>query len=702
VSAALTPTRRPAPDPEPRNAPPRDFLPGVQALRAVAALLVVTFHLWPEQVRGGFAGVDVFFVISGFLITGHVAREIDRTGRISLLAFWSRRVKRLFPAALTVLAASLIATLLVLPTSLWQRSLHEIMASALYFENWALAATSVDYFAAEDPPTAAQHYWSLSVEEQFYIVWPLLFLLTALAVRRFPAYRKVLLAAVPLGVLVLSFVYSVFLVGDGSTQYFNTFTRAWEFAAGAVLALTVGAGRLPRRVAVPLLWVGLAGVLASGLLLRETMRFPGWVALLPVLGTVLVIAAGDPDGRLSPSALLRARPVQFLGGISYSLYLWHWPVIIFLGREPGATTANGVSRWLLLALSVVLAIGSTYLIEDPVRRWGGPGVRTRAVTLGLGAAAMAVITGVTLAGIRHADSLEAQAVQHAAQKMKDPCLGAAALDPTRNCAPADNTDPVPSPVVAFDDKPEACMQDNKDAALRVCSFGVPAAQATRQVAAVGDSHAMHWLGTLQVIAEQERWHLTALMKGSCPLTRATRSDMPAQQAAGCRRWNDAAQRWLAQHPEVSQVFVSSSSMNQVVPDPGRSWQQTAVAGYRAAWQRLPATIGRVVVLRDIPRPRSDVVTCSEIAVRQHRDVSSCGRKAHLAILDDPEALAARGASTPGRAVDVIDLNRFFCADDLCSPGIGGAFVYRDAHHMTATFSRTLAPYLLAAYRQLSR
>jgi peptidoglycan/LPS O-acetylase OafA/YrhL len=687
------------------------FLPGVQALRAIAALLVVTFHLWPDAVPGGFAGVDVFFVISGFLITGHIARESERSGRVHLVAFYARRVKRLFPAAFTVLAACVIGTVVVLPMTLWQRSLHEILASALYFENWALAASSVDYFAAEDAPTAAQHYWSLSVEEQFYIVWPLLFLLVAVLLRRWHKSQRFAGLAVPVTVLAGSFAYSALVTGSApGAQYFSTFTRAWEFAAGGVLALTLGAGRLPAMWSRILLWAGLAMVVGSGFYLNESMRFPGWIAVLPVLGTVVTIAAGTPSG-LSPSVLVRHPVVQFLGGISYSLYLWHWPLIIFFGRDPGSPTSNGVSRWLLLAASIGLAIASTYLIENPVRRLGTgrgrlSGPQVRVITLGLGALAMAVITAASLGGQVRVDRQQAQALAQV-EKLRanaPACLGAASLDPAHpECAGVmDNRAPVPNPVAALEDRPKGCMQNINAAALRVCSFGAEPGSASLGVAMIGDSHATHWMATMQAAAAAQNWHLVSMTKGSCPFTRAVRTSSPAQ-AASCTSWNASVLAWLKDHPEISEIFVSASSQNQFVTPSGQNPYDVAQRGFQQAWEGLPSSVRRVVVLRDVPRPRPDVVECSQLAVQRGQDVAVCSRPRDEAVLRDPQARAAQRSaadSGPGPVVSMIDLNDFFCTATTCSPGVGGAFVYRDSHHMTATFSRTLTPYLLAAVKAL--
>ena len=690
------------------------FLPNVQALRAVAVLMVVTFHLWPDAVPGGFAGVDVFFVISGYLITSHLLREVESTGRLSLPRFYARRLRRLLPAALTVLLATAVATFLLMPVSVWPQTFTEIAASALYVENWVLAAASVDYFAAENAATAAQHYWSLSVEEQFYLVWPLLLLGAAAVTPTAPGRRRVVTAGVLAVVFALSLAYSVAApTSNPAATYFSTFSRAWEFGAGGLLAIAAARagraaraaraeqagelrrpGRLPAPAALASLsWLGLVVVVGSAFLLDETRLFPGWVALFPVAGTVAVIAAGMPSGRLSPAPLLGLRPVQFVGDVSYSLYLWHWPVLVFAGWRPGTSEPTDLSRWWLLAASLVLAAATRYAIENRLRE-GRRTVRT-GPTYVLAAAGMAVVCAVTVGGGRLAGRAEdaAAAEVRAVRSDTPPCFGAESVTPA--CAGvAAPREVVPAPVGALADRPKVCMQDIGVARLRVCEYGPDAADAELGIAVVGDSHAAHWMSAFQVLAKREKWHVATMLKGSCPLTDARRTSSPAESDS-CVSWNAAVHEWFAAHPEIRYVVVSASSANRVRTDSADDWFRTAVDGYVSAWDRLPSSVEAVVVLRDVPRPREDVVACSELALRRGHAVEECGLPRTAALLPDPEVAAAGSAR---RRVDVVDLTPAFCSADRCEPEVGGAFVYRDGHHMTATFGRSLVPQLTARLR----
>ena len=236
------------------------------------------------------------------------------------------------------------------------------------------------------------------------------------------------------------------------------------------------------------------------------------------------------------------------------------------------------------------------------------------------------------------------------------------------------------------------MQDIGVAKLRVCDYGPDPADAKLDIAVVGDSHAAHWMSAFQVIAKQQKWHVSTLLKGSCPLIDARRTSSGAE-ADSCETWNAAAHEWLAAHPEVRYVVVSASSANRFRTSSGDDWFRTAVDGYVSAWNRLPASVRGVIVIRDVPRPREDVVVCSELALRHGDGVDECGLPRTTALLPDPEVAAATAAVR--RPVEVVDLTTAFCTSDRCDPEVGGAFVYRDGHHMTATFGRSLVPQLVA-------
>ena len=363
------------------------FRADVEGLRAVAVGLVLLYHAGVPFVPAGFVGVDVFFVISGFLITGLLVSELRRTGRISLPGFYARRAKRLLPAAGIVLAATTVGTLLFLPQTRWSSVGGDIVSSALYFVNWRLAGRSVDYLAEDASASPVQHFWSLAVEEQYYLVWPILLLLMSWwALRRRgngAAVGRSLwigLAAVGLPSLAWSVYWTQH---EQASAFFVTTTRMWELAIGAGVALAaVRLASMPRPVALVLGWAGLAAIATSALIYSTSSAWPGYAALLPVLGAAAVIAAGAAAGPAGPVALLGTGLFRWFGGLSYSLYLWHWPMIVFAAAYFGELRVwQGA---VVAALSVVPAWLTFKLVENPIR-YSRPISRSPRLALALGA-----------------------------------------------------------------------------------------------------------------------------------------------------------------------------------------------------------------------------------------------------------------------------------------------------------------------------
>jgi peptidoglycan/LPS O-acetylase OafA/YrhL len=344
----------------------------IQALRAIAVLLVVTFHLWPIRLTGGYVGVDVFFVISGFLITSHILRDVDK-GAFRVTRFWARRLRRLLPASMLVLAVTAAGVWLWVPQQSWQQWFREIGASALYVQNWILAADSVDYMAADNTASPVQHFWTLSTEEQFYAVWPL-FVIVALGFARLAKVRPRVAIGATLGIVVAaSFLASLILTSeDPSYAYFVTPTRAWEFGAGALLAFAPPLARARTFTA----WLGVAFIVFSAWSLTGETPFPGYMAALPVIGTAMVIWSNTNHSLTK--RLIELPPVQFIGNISYSIYLWHWP-LSFLSPSFSGVTLLSQTKW--------VSSWSASCLHGPQHAWwsvpllsGGPTLGQRSPT----------------------------------------------------------------------------------------------------------------------------------------------------------------------------------------------------------------------------------------------------------------------------------------------------------------------------------
>jgi peptidoglycan/LPS O-acetylase OafA/YrhL len=685
----------------PRPAPPRaesasrhQVREEIQALRAIAVLLVVLFHLWPDAVPGGFVGVDVFFAISGFLITGLLLREVERRATLSLPAFWARRARRLLPAALVVVLACAAATVAFVPVTAWDQFFAELRASTAYVQNWHLASTAVDYFAADDGPSPVRHFWSLSAEEQFYVIWPLLVLLGVLVARRRARPSRRAITLVLAAATLLSLACSVYLTdADPDVAYYATPTRAWEFGAGGLLALLPREAG-PRPVAASLLsWLGLAAIVGTALSFTDRLAFPGWVALLPILGALAVMRAGMPACPWAPSRALRAAPLQFLGDVSYSVYLWHWPLLILapyaLGHGVGDTTAVAI-----LGLTILAAWLTKVLVEDPARAAPALIGRPPRWTLAAAAAGTLGVVGVTVAGSAYVNARIEHDAQVTRRTLEHPprCFGAAAHDPRRPCRnPALRSIVVPTPVEAEKMPNAPCQITERDRRLRVCAFGLPAPRAATMVAVLGDSHASHWRPALDVVAKARRWRGLSITRTGCAFSRAL-PDVTRRARAHCAQWNGQVLDWFRRHPEVGTVLVAAHAGADVVGTRGRDPFAVKQQGYADAWRALPPSVRRIVVIRDTPRLRASTLACVQEARDDGRPVgSACAVPRRVAMQPDPQVAAATRLRSA--RVRVVDLTPELCDARACPAVIGGALTFKDEDHLTPVFAATLGPYL---------
>ena len=688
MSVAKSHTPAPAIEPTARTrSSANDHRPDIQGLRAIAVGLVVIFHLWPNRLTGGYVGVDVFFVISGFLITAHLMREVERTGTVKVTRFWARRIRRLLPASLLVLLISGLAAYALLPTTTWLHTQREIAASALYVENWRLALDAVDYLAADNEATVAQHYWSLSVEEQFYAVWPLLILalvpLRSAVDGGVRALRRRVLSGLAI-VAAASFIWSVLSTpSDQGFAYFSTFTRAWEFASGALLGVL--SRTLSGRLSVISGWCGIALIVASGLLLTPQSVFPGWVAAAAVIGTVLVIAS-PAAGPGTAGWWLSRRPMTFLGDVSYSIYLIHWPLLILTPAIVGSPLLWPV-KVTLLCVTIGLAWASKTWVEDPLRR--GPLLsRTPRRAYAFGLAGMALVAGraFALPSPRSADGYSPERVE-AAVRSPSACLGPAALLDAGCDTITGSTLIVPPEVVAQEKGPPVgCQATLGSAQAATCVVGDPKGM-NGTVALVGDSHAGAWVPTLDELGRSRGWKVVVHTKASCPFSFARRvlpGESTVERARACEDVNDAVAAALrAEKPSIVFVGQRSGSYSWTAR-PDRPLARPETDGFTAAWQSIAPA--RVVVLRSVPDPAgtTNVPTC---ASTHAKELGECSAPRSKAIRRDDEAEAA--AVVP--AVAVVDLTDAFCRSNTCYSVIGGVVVYRDRSHLSETYARLLAP-----------
>ena len=385
----------------------------MEGLRAIAVLLVLVYHAGVGSVSGGFVGVDVFFVVSGFVITNQLLREVESTGRLSLMGFYGRRAKRLLPAAGLVLVVTAVGSWLLTSRVQWQQIGGDIVGAAVYVVNWVFASRSVDYLAEDVEPSPVLHYWSLAVEEQFYLIWPVVIIVLLWVLRRrahraagpqglppretvVPQRRHLaigLLLMIVLPSLVFSVVYTAL---RPSEAFFITPTRLWELGAGALVALGAGAwARWSPGWGAVLAWVGVAAVVASGFLVDTATPWPGYAALVPVLGTAAVIVGGYTHSRWSPAGLLGTAPMVWIGGLSYSLYLWHWPLLRFWDWQFGPPSVT--VGLLIVAASVGPAWLSYRFVESPIRHAKSLSLKPRyALSVGFNFTMVSLVAGLLL------------------------------------------------------------------------------------------------------------------------------------------------------------------------------------------------------------------------------------------------------------------------------------------------------------------
>lgn len=658
----------------------RRFRPEVQGLRAVAVLLVLIYHLDPDLMPGGYVGVDVFFVISGFLITSLLYREAGKNGRISIARFYVRRVRRLLPASTVVLLVTGAVALVFLPITRLSDTAWQLIASAAYVENLYLAQQAVDYLASDAPPSPVQHFWSLAVEEQFYLVWPLLFMLWAWVVRRWRATPRLLVAGLA-ALLVVSLAHSVvYTAQDPAAAYFLPTTRAWELAVGGLVAVVLAHRTLSPAARAPLAWAGLAAIGASALAYDDATAFPGWTALLPVLGSAAVIAAGHTRTPLNTA------PAQFFGDISYSLYLWHWPLIVFALTWSGSASLGLLEMVAVAAAAILLSWLTKVWVEDPVRERGLiPGIRSAGVVALAGIVAVSAVGLASLARVQQFSSVPFDPRVH---------VGPAALS---EGSASNGAELYPPLVEAEEDNPQLyddeCQGQRRDVEPRTeCVYGDP--DGDRNLVVVGDSHAAQWVPALDKVGSERGWRVVSLTKSACAFTAAPVQWTDGSDYEECEQWNDAVVEELSEiNPDV--VF-SSASTNVTPQDPGEDPTGTLADGLAAQWEKAAEHTDRLVAMRDTPVTDRNVFECLE---EHNDDLSQCSVPRETAFEDaDPQVRAARAMEDE---VHLLDMSDLFCGEDRCEAVIGNVVVYRDYHHMTASYSEMLSEELAERIEQVT-
>jgi len=697
----------------------------IEGLRAVAVMLVVLFHASIGGVPGGFVGVDVFFVISGFLITGLLLRERTASGTISLSSFYARRARRLLPAAALVLVVTLVASIILLPPLLIPGVATDTAAAALYVSNMGFAVQATDYFAVGQAPSPILHFWSLGVEEQFYLFWPAIVLLVTRGAIR-PGRR---VGVTVIAIAAASFVFALWLTSAAEPwAFFSLPTRAWELALGGSLAVAgTRLSLIPERVAAAAGWVGLALIVVAGVVLNETTPFPGTAALLPTVGAALVILSGAQATAFSPARLLGTALPRFLGRISYSLYLWHWPVLVLPAIAAGVPLPLS-ERVGLVVVSIVLAAATSRWVEDPFRRGrfigtiprrnlamaGALTVAVAMTCVGVNTSVAASMRGTGTASTPAANSQTLDSILNALASPAPtpfaaatpgtptpgtPTPGAATPAPSGPPArPATRDGPVPADLQpslgdAKGDYPASYLdgchtQTEQPPSTAPCLYGN--LNSTTTIALFGDSHALSWFPAVERLAKDQGWRLLSLTMSAC-----SPADMPVWNAnynrvsAACANWRTLAiDRLVKLRPSL--VLVTGTRGFAVVDGSGnllagdartRAWE----AGMQRTLARLIPAAGRVIMMADTPLSLVDPPVCLSA---HPTSVLACATPVKSAISAAWLAEEQHMASQEG--VGFIDPTPWVCPSSPCPVVLGNLLVYRDAGHLTATFAAALS------------
>ncbi|QIK63013.1 acyltransferase [Leucobacter viscericola] len=670
----------------------------IQGLRALAVTLVVAFHLFPAALPGGYIGVDLFFVISGFLITGHLLREVETTGRIRVTEFWARRIRRLLPVSLLVLVVTLILTATLMPANTRTQNYGDIGFAAGYVLNWRLASNSIDYLNAAAPPSLVQHYWSLSIEEQFYIVWPVLILLVLgiAALLKRPS-RRFILGALAF-VFVASLAFSIIETARSQpSAYFLTTTRAWEFALGGLIAM-VPAARHSARTRGLVSIIAVASIVACAFVFGPATPFPGSIALIPVGATAILIWCGDahPLGwKYEPQRLTHNRGVQFVGDASYSIYLWHWPLIlVFAALMPA--TPEWQRAILVVPATAALAWLSLRFVENPVRR--SPGLlEQRGLTFVLSGAIIAAIIAVSTTQVAaihtevekrqseiesplsDAGATESQGTQIPNLQL---CIGAYSI--LNGCDNPHAYDPsVIDPTFAQEDKPwrwinqrvaeGTCTQKTVGTLPeRACAFPGKG----KQVLLIGDSHADQFAAPLSQVAKDNGWGFRLESRSACAVFVAP-AEGQNEDVARCATWGKELIDSIVADPTVDVVLLS-------VRIEDGSPAVDAVPGF----SRLLDAGKQVIVIRDTPEVR--VFDTDGTRLTGPECLSSQGIVDDACSWAEPSEPNWLTSAADSLNLDVLDTHEILCPDGTCHLITGGLVTYTDDNHLTNLFALSMS------------
>ena len=661
----------------------------IQGLRAIAILTVLFAHANFPFFDGGFVGVDIFFVISGFLITGILIKEYNLRGKISIANFYARRVRRIIPAATVVILATVLMSTLILGRDGSVATYWDAFWSAIFMGNWYMAFVGTDYFSLGTTPSPLQHFWSLAVEEQFYFVWPTLIIIAAwfagkTANKRFKPTLVSFLAVI----IVASLAWSAYQTAvEPNIAYFSTLTRGWELAAGALLAVVANKIILNKNVRTVLLYTGIALILFAVLAFTEQTPFPGYSALLPVVGTLLILISGT-NNHAKLNGILTNKYMVWIGSISYALYLWHWPLLILWETKYGEKPNVAITISLIL-VAVLLAWVSTTFIEDPMRLsrwWKDKTFLSNILGIILVAATAATCIFIAPESINRGKiDFNFKTYDEVLQEVKD------ATKPNSQVYVQGQTQPSLS--LLAEDKSQVyddgCHIEHLDQNVWTdCIYGDVSSE--KNIVLVGDSHASMWLPALNLWGIKNHYKITFFAKSECPSATFTPyANLIKRAYPECTEWREEVFNTIIDMKPAAVIMTSAGKLHGVYSD-GTVIENTKdmdlkwIEGYSKSIAKLRQATDNVILLGDIAMLDNDSVSCIKANQSNATSCSSPLNEITQQILYRQQKVA------DDTHVPYIDTVPMFCFEEVCPAIIDNKVVYMDGTHMTRTYSEHLA------------
>lgn len=642
----------------------RKFRPEIEGLRIVAALLVAIYHIWFGKVSGG---VDVFFVVSGFLITTSIISTINKTGEFKFWPYISKLMKRLFPLAFIIITVILLLSIFFLPLTIFDKTLKEAISSMFYYQNWQLAISNTDYLDAHQMKSPLEHYWAMSIQGQFYIIWFILFTCILFGIKKYNLSNGRRLVNLVLGfIFVVSFAYSIYLTKvNQPLAYFITFTRVWEFALGGLLCINLSRIKIPNIAAEIIGWIGLIGLILTGAIFDVSTMFPGYIAAWPMTCALLIILSGNKETKYGVKNFL-AMPIMIkLGGVSFGIYLWHWVLLSFykynISENPGI-----ISGILIIALSIVLSFITTKYIEAPIRNAKSNKVAFKKIGL------IALVNILLIAGL-YTQNAYLKTADNKDLASKD-YPGALAI---KMKGKLKEMDPKPGFANVFDDLPQSHLDDTnqglKKSDLKIGTYGKKK-DYKATIALVGSSHSEHWLGAVIEAAKENDYRVINITRSG------TRFSTGYEDNTLKGQWVKNLENYLKKSDDIdlvlSHVTAADTTKDRI--------QQQMVDELMKVKNEYGIN---VLAIRDIPRYEFNV--SEELEKSGEKETIKMMNKAN----NQKDEFYWKKLLENEKDLAIFDPTEYFKIDGEYRPIIGNIVIYRDMDHMTNTYSKTFGPIL---------